>query len=54
MYILRLSPLPGDRAANLDICLAFMASSSEGLFHATTTAIQDFSFTVESSLFVGN
>jgi hypothetical protein len=35
--------ITGDRAANLDLCLVFMAFSSEGLFHATPTAIQDFS-----------
>jgi hypothetical protein len=35
--------ITGDRDANLDLCLAFMAFSSEGLFHATTTAIHDFS-----------
>jgi hypothetical protein len=30
---LALSPLPGDRAANLDLCLALMVFSSEGPFY---------------------
>jgi hypothetical protein len=34
--------ITGDRAANLDLCLALMAFGSEGSFRATTFAIRDF------------
>jgi hypothetical protein len=36
--------ITGDRAANLDLCLALTAFSSEGSFNATPTVTRDLRF----------